>query len=149
MVLDAPTGVHNLMRRESTNCACQQSGLILCCLITICLVLSPTTIKAQLRAMGKCTTFRHQVTGIRHRVHKAAKPGRKERGRWVGRKQSTSPNQQATEARVGGWAKTIDKPDMTKHTSLPPGPIQSSHSSPRVPVTSTPRTALRIANPFV
>ena len=63
--------------------------------------LSPTTIKAQLRAMGKCTTFGNQFARIRHRVHKAAKPGRKERGRWVGRKQSTSPKQQATEARVG------------------------------------------------
>ena len=143
-----PLGCITYMIRESTNCACQQLGLVLCCLITICLILyllPPSKLSYEQWESAPLSEIKSQESDIE--CTKQPNPGgRRGDGGWS----ETNHKPQSTCYRSkGGWAKTNDKPDMTKHTSLPPGPIQSSHSSPRVPVTSTPRTALRIANPFV
>ena len=136
--------------RESPNCVWQQSGLVLCCLITICLILyllPPSKLSYEQWESAPLSNIHSQESDIE--CTKQPNPGgRRGVGGWA-ENNPQAPMHKLQKQGWGGWAKTIDKPDMTKHTSLPPGPNQSSHSSPRVPVTSTPSMALRNANPYV
>ena len=97
-----PLGCMMNESRESPNCACQQIGLVLCCLITICLILyllPPSKLSYEQWESAPLSNIHSQESDIE--CTKQPNPGGRRRGRWVGRKQSTSPNAQATEARVG------------------------------------------------
>ena len=70
-----PLGCITYMIRESTNCACQQSGLVFCCLITICLILyllPPSKLSYEQWESAPLSEI--NFARIRHRVHKQPNP---------------------------------------------------------------------------